>query len=80
MKKIISALLVLAMLPTLAACGASPALKDARSKIAAIGEVDLDSGEAIAAAEESVMALDEEEREKLDSSALSAAPVISDIA
>ncbi len=73
MKKIISALLVLAMLPTLAACGASPALKDARSKIAAIGEVDLDSGEAIAAAEESVMALDEEEREKLDSSALSAA-------
>ena len=53
MKKIISMLLVIAMCLALAACGKSKsaAVKSAEDAIAAIGEVTVDSGEAIANAE-----------------------------
>lgn len=51
MKKFISLLLVLVMCLSLCACGKSKAAKAAEEAIAAIGEVTVDSGEAIANAE-----------------------------
>jgi len=51
MKRIISILLVIVMCLSLCACGKSKAAKAAEEAIAAIGEVTIDSGEAIANAE-----------------------------
>lgn len=51
MKRIISLLLVIVMCLSLCACGKSKAAKAAEAAIAAIGEVTVDSGDAIANAE-----------------------------
>lgn len=51
MKRIICLLLVLSMCVSLGGCGKSKAAKEAENAIAAIGEVTLDSGEAIKNAE-----------------------------
>lgn len=61
MKKTIAAILALVMILALTACGKSEAAKAADAKIDAIGEVTLDSGTAIANAENAVKALSEED-------------------
>ena len=61
MKKTIAAILALVMILSLTACGKSEAAKAADAKIDAIGEVTLDSGTAIANAENAVKALSEED-------------------
>ena len=66
MKKTILILLILALCCSLAACGESPELSAARQQIDGLGEVTLDSGEAILAAEKAVEALTPEERAKLE--------------
>ena len=48
MKKVISLFLVIVMCLSLVACGKSESVKAAEEAIAAIGEVTVDSGEAIA--------------------------------
>ena len=64
-RMIAAALLVIAMVLSLAACGQSKAAKAADELISAIGEVDLGSEEAIAAAERVVDALEQKERDSL---------------
>lgn len=62
MKRILSVILCLALCLSLCACGKSEAVKGVESAISAIGAVTLDSGDAIAAAEEQYQALPEEEK------------------
>lgn len=66
MKKIGVVLLSLCLALTLTACAKSEAAQAVDDQIEAIGEVTLDSEAAIAAAEEAVEALAEEDREQLD--------------
>lgn len=61
----IIALLILLLALSLTACGKSQATTDAEDLINAIGEVTLDSGAMIEAAENAVAALSDEERETL---------------
>lgn len=61
MKRAVSVILALVMILSLTACGKSEAAKAADAKIDAIGEVTLDSGTAIANAENAVKALSEED-------------------
>ena len=61
MKRAVSVILALVMILSLTACGKSEATKAADAKIDAIGEVTLDSGTAIANAENAVKALSEED-------------------
>lgn len=62
MKKLIAFLLILTMAVSLCGCGKSSAVKNVEAQIAAIGEVSLDSGEAIAAAQQAFDALSEKEK------------------
>lgn len=66
MKKTIALLLALALCVTLCACGKSEAVKAAEEAIAAIGEVTVDSGEAIANAEKLFAVLTEAEKAEVD--------------
>lgn len=66
MKKIIALLLAVMMCITLCACGKSQAVKDVESVIKAIGEVTLESGEAIEKAERMYEYLTENEREQVE--------------
>ena len=66
MKKFAALLLILAMCFTLTACGDSQELKATRELITAIGEVSLDSEEAIIAAENAYNALTEEDKAKVE--------------
>ena len=66
MRRCFVLLLVLAMALTLTACSKSEAAQAVDDQIAAIGEVTLESESAIAAAEEAVEALAEEDRKQLD--------------
>ncbi len=66
MRRCFVLLLVLAMALTLTACSKSEAAQAVDDQIAAIGEVTLESESAIAAAEEAVAALAEEDRKQLD--------------
>lgn len=62
MKRILSLLLIAAMCICLCACGQSKAAKAADEAIAAIGEVTIDSGEAIANAEKLYSILTDDEK------------------
>lgn len=62
MKRILSIVLCIALCLSLCACGKSEAVKSVESAISAIGTVTLDSGDAIAAAEEQYEALPAEEQ------------------
>ena len=64
-KRCISMLLILTLLLTLCGCGMSSEAKAAQELIDAIGEVSMDSEDAIAAAEEAVAALSDKDRERL---------------
>lgn len=66
MKKIAILFLTIAMVLTMAACGKSAEVKNAEELIGAIGEVTLQSGNAIDAAEKAVDALDEKDLKKLE--------------
>ena len=66
MRKIIAALLALALGLGLCACGKSPATQAVEALIAGIGQVTRDSGGDILAAEEALAALTEKERKRLD--------------
>ena len=67
MKRILSLVLALAMILSLAACASkSEAARAADEQITAIGEVTLDSGDAIAAAEAAVAALSEDDLKGLE--------------
>lgn len=66
MKKILLWVLAAAMMLSLAACGKSEAAKAVDDQIAAIGEVTLESEDAISEAEAAVDALADEDREQLD--------------
>lgn len=66
MRRALSLLLALVMLLTLAGCGKSDYVKNAESLIAAIGEVDADSGEAIEAAEKAFAALTDEDKARVE--------------
>lgn len=66
MRRCFVLLLVLAMALTLTACSKSEAAQAVDDQIVAIGEVTLESESAIAAAEEAVAALAEEDRKQLD--------------
>lgn len=66
MKKIISLVLALVMCLTLGACGKSKAVTAAEELIAAIGEVTVQSGDAIQKAEDAVAALSAEEKETVE--------------
>ena len=66
MKKILAACLAVSLALMLTACGKSEAAQAVDDQIEAIGEVTLDSEAAIAAAEEAVEGLAEEDREQLD--------------
>lgn len=62
MKKIIALVLVMAISLSLCACGKSQAVQDVEALISAIGEVSLDSKEAIDAAQQAYDALSAEEK------------------
>ena len=64
MKKAVSLLLALVMCLSLCACGKSKEVKAVEEMIAAIGEVSLESKDAITAAEEAFRALTSEEKEQ----------------
>lgn len=66
MKKIAILFLSIAMVLTMAACGKSAEVKNAEELIGAIGEVTLQSGNAIDAAEKAVDAVDEKDLKKLE--------------
>lgn len=66
MRKIIALLLVFAMCLPLCACGKSQSVKDVENVIKAIGEVTLESGEAIEKAERMYVYLTEKEREQVE--------------
>lgn len=66
MKKFAILFLTIAMTLTMAACGKSAEVKNAEELIGAIGEVTLQSGNAIDAAEKAVDALDEKDLKKLE--------------
>lgn len=70
MKKGISLVLVLVMCVSLCACGKSKAAKECEELIAAIGEVSVDSKDAIEAAERSYSALTAEEKDSISKSAV----------
>ena len=65
MKKLGVLFLAIVMALTMAACGKSTEVKNAEKLIGAIGEVTLQSGNAIDAAEKAVDALDEKDLKKL---------------
>ena len=65
MKRLITVLLVLAMCLSLCACGKSEEVLKAEELINAIGEVSLESEEAITAAEEALFFLEEKEIKKI---------------
>lgn len=65
MKKTIAAILALVTILALTACGKSQAVVDADALISAIGEVTLDSGATIEAAESAVNALSEKDSKAL---------------
>lgn len=69
MKKGISLLLVFAMCLSLCACGKSKAATECENLINSIGEVSMDSGEAIALAEKAYTELSEKEKESISESA-----------
>ena len=64
-KRCIGVLLILALMLTLCGCGMSSEAKAAQELIDAIGDVSLESGDAIASAEEAVDALSDKDRERL---------------
>ena len=64
-KRCIGVLLILALMLTLCGCGMSGEAKAAQELIDAIGDVSLESGDAIASAEEAVAALSDKDRERL---------------
>ena len=64
-KRCIGVLLILALMLTLCGCGMSGEAKAAHELIDAIGDVSLESGDAIASAEEAVAALSDKDRERL---------------
>ena len=64
-KRCIGVLLILALMLTLCGCGMSGEAKAAQELIDAIGDVTLESGDAIASAEEAVDALSDKDRERL---------------
>ena len=66
MKKLLILLLSAMLVLSLSACGKSEAAKAVDDQISAIGQVTLDSEPQIAAAEEAVAALSEEDRKQLD--------------
>lgn len=66
MKKFAILFLTIAMALTMAACGKSAEVKNAEELIGAIGEVTLQSGNAIDEAEKAVDALDEKDLKKLE--------------
>ncbi len=66
MKKVLALLLVLVMCLSLAACGKSKAVKAAEEAIDAIGEVTINSGDAIKNAEKLYGILTDAERQKVD--------------
>ena len=66
MKKVISLFLVIVMCLSLVACGKSEAVKAAEEAIAAIGEVTVDSGEAIANAEKYYNILTDAEKAEVE--------------
>ena len=70
MKKALSLILVLAICFSLCACGKSEAAKECEELIAAIGEVSIDSKDAIEAAERAYSALTEKEKDSIAESAV----------
>lgn len=64
MKKILTVLMILVLCVAVCGCGKSKALKTAEKAVEAIGEVTLESGDAIEKAEEAVAALSEEDAEE----------------
>lgn len=65
MKRVILSVLILALALSMAACGQSEAAKAADEMIAAIGEVTLDSEQAIEKAEKAVSELEEKDRKQV---------------
>ena len=65
MKRVVSLILVFAMCLSLCACGKSQAAKECEELIAAIGEVSIDSKDAIEAAERAYSALNEKEKDSI---------------
>lgn len=70
MKKVLSLILVLAICLSLCACGKSEAAKECEELIAAIGEVSIDSKDAIEAAERAYSALTADEKDSIAESAV----------
>lgn len=70
MKKVIALLLVLVLALTLCACGKSQAVKDVESAIKAIGEVSLESNDAILKAERLYDNLTDSEKAKVENKAM----------
>ena len=66
MKRMISLLLVLIIVFALSGCGKSQAVQDAEEAINLVGEVSLDSGEAIQNAERHYNILTDNEKEKVE--------------
>lgn len=69
MKRVISLALVVALCLSLCACGKSQSAKECEELIAAIGEVSVDSKDAIEAAERAYSALTEKEKDSIAESA-----------
>lgn len=70
MKRVISLVLVLIMCLTLCACGKSQSVKDVEEAIKAIGEVSLESNDAILKAERLYDNLTDSEKSKVDNKAM----------
>lgn len=68
MKRVISIALVFALCLSLSACGKSQAAKECEELIAAIGEVSIDSKDAIEAAERAYSALNADEKDSISAS------------
>ena len=66
MRKLVSLLLIVAIFVSLCACGKSEATKNCEELIAQIGEVSLDSEDAICAAEDAYDALSSEEKDQIE--------------
>lgn len=69
MKKLMALLLVFAMVLPLCGCGKSKAATECENLITALGEVSVDSGKAIEAAEKAYAALTKDEQESISESA-----------
>lgn len=69
MKRVLSIILIFTICLSLCACGKSQAAKDCEELIAAIGEVSVDSKDAIEAAERAYSALTEKEKDSIADSA-----------